>query len=252
MLTETPALTYTPEFSIFGVNGGVVLGNKSGESTQNVVASFGGTYEFISALFQLDGGLHYGPTFSSIGNNPYGAFNLYYKSRSVDGTSPVEVLTGDTIAELDFYGDTPTGFNYAGGYRLEVESPVVASEVFGMHVWNTQAVQNALTLRNSGDLVIGSAIDSGFRFDVTLSGHSGTARVKDQALGGNTVVVIGAGAGQTSPLLTLEDVGGSALSFFDAAGDLSLTTQSSITGVRFLCIGTTGKITSQSAACIGT
>jgi hypothetical protein len=83
-------------------------------------------------------------------------------------------------------------------------------------------------------------------------GNDGAVQVKNEIASGGTLFSVSAGDTQVTNLLELTNNAGVVLTSFDAAGDLTITGQASATGVRYLCIDTTGKITSQAAACVGT
>jgi len=82
-----------------------------------------------------------------------------------------------------------------------------------------------LTVRPSGNLLIGTTTDGNFKLDVATSGSSGTARFYDQtATTGSTRVVVRAGAGQSSAnLTTWQNDAGTTLASVTSSGYFSTT-----------------------------
>lgn len=71
----------------------------------------------------------------------------------------------------------------------------------------------------TGNVIIGSDVDSNFKLDIASSGSSGTFRVYDQtATTGNTKEVIRAGAGQSTNLTEWQNSAGIAMASVSSAG----------------------------------
>lgn len=155
---ETSKLTWNPTTSYLQINAGSFSFNKSLVPVTRVVSEFGATS--LMGVMQLNGNDDYGLVFSSIGDNSFGVFNYFYKSRSIDGATAGAVQSGDSLGVLQFYGDTASGFNVGGVYQVVVDG-TVTSTVPAKHVWSTGSTSDAMTLKDNGELwVVGKVVSS--------------------------------------------------------------------------------------------
>jgi hypothetical protein len=75
----------------------------------------------------------------------------------------------------------------------------------------------------------------------------------ETATTGVTQVVVRAGAGQSSTnLQTWQDSGGTTMTSITSAGQIVVDAIKSTTGVRYVCVNTSGQLVSQASACVGT
>lgn len=108
---------------------------------------------------------------------------------------------------------------------------------------------------SAGNFLNGGTTDGGFRSDIQKSGSSGTFRCYDQTPStGATSCVVRAGPGDasTAKIFSVQSNSGTPLHYATADGNTWIVPQASLTGQRYVCIDTTGKLVSSASACSGT
>ena len=109
-----------------------------------LIASTLGAINYTSGLFQSDTLPYYGLVFHAVGNNSYGFWNYFFKSRTTDGNTPAAVQSNDNLGQLVFMGDNGTAYNYAAAIDVRVDGAVTTS-VPGAIKFSTTAAGGSLT-----------------------------------------------------------------------------------------------------------
>lgn len=135
------------------------------------VAPFSG-YPY-TAIFQNDGASEYGLVFSGMGDNQYGLWNNFVKSRSIDGVTHKTVEVYDDLGMITWSGDDGTAMTTAGYYGMVVSGAPSSDDVPADWVWWATASQNEI-MRLTGD------------GNLLLSNPSSTTQVKIKATDGGT------------------------------------------------------------------
>jgi hypothetical protein len=85
---------------------------------------FPGGLDVLTSVWQANPGTQYGFVFSGCGNNAYGIWNEFLKSRSTDGTTFAAVQSGDNLGKLRFHADNGTDLNEVAGISVDVTGAI--------------------------------------------------------------------------------------------------------------------------------
>lgn len=236
---------FTTSYSRFG---GVAI-HSDVEAVSNVApaifASSNNAVHYLMALVGTAGNVS-GPTLSLL------------KTRSIGSTSADSpVVDGDYLGSLNFYGADGASYRIGASIDARVDGTPGASDMPGRLIFSTTpdgsaAVVERMSINNAGIVLFGTAAEPQAQVTRTASAVNYLQITGGATTAGPTV----SSQGETNVPLNLTSKGTGTVSL-NATGSGSLTFGSGVvapaaSGTRYLCISTTGVVTSSAAACSGT